>query len=114
MVCSWRETIIRGRVDRGPDSHRDMSSPINAAPHGQNLVVETKEGRVVIGRFDSSDGFQVLMHDVDVYDPPAGADPEPYIRETATYGVDVKKRDFALEAVSIVRWRKLGDVPKLQ
>ena len=90
-----------------------MNTPISAAPHGQNLVIETKTGRVVIGRFDSTNGFQVLMHDCDVYDPPAGADAEPYIRETATYGVDVKERDFAFDALSIVRWRKLGDVPKL-
>jgi hypothetical protein len=90
-----------------------MSSDLRTAPHGLNLVIETRTGRVIIGRFDSVSGFQVLMHDVDVYDPPAGADPEPYIRETATYGVDVKQRDFAFDAVSVVRWRKLGDVPKI-
>ena len=90
-----------------------MSANIQAAPHGSNLVVETKSGRVIIGRFDSSNGFQVLMHDCDVYDPPAGTDPEPYIRETATYGVDVKHRDYAFDALSIARWRKLGEVPKL-
>lgn len=90
-----------------------MSVNIQAAPHGSNLVVETKSGRVIIGRFDSSNGFQVLMHDCDVYDPPPGTDPESYIRETATYGVDVKHRDYAFDAISILRWRKLGEVPKL-
>ena len=88
-------------------------SNIHTAPHGQNLVIETKSGQVIIGRFDSTNGFQVIMHDVDVYDPPAGADPEPYIRETATYGVDVKKKDFAFDAGAVVKWRKLGDVPKI-
>ncbi len=90
-----------------------MSSDLRTAPHGLNLVVETRTGRVIIGRFDSVSGFQVLMHDVDVYDPPSGADPEPYIRDSATYGVDVKQRDFAFDAASVLRWRKLGDVPKL-
>jgi hypothetical protein len=90
-----------------------MSSPIHAAPHGQNLVIETRAGRVVIGRFDSATPFEVLMHDCDVYDPPSGADVEGYIRETATYGVDVKHKDFAFSAGEIVRWRKLGDVAKL-
>jgi hypothetical protein len=90
-----------------------MSSPIQGAPHGQNLVVETKSGRVIIGRFDSSNGFEVVMHDCDVYDPPSGTDVEGYIRETATYGVDVKHRDFSFSAVEVQRWRKLGDVPKL-
>jgi len=86
---------------------------LHNAPHGLNLVVETKSGRVIIGRFDNTNGFQVFMHDVDLYDPPAGADPEAYIRETATYGVDVKQRDFAFDASQVVRWRKLGEIAKL-
>lgn len=90
-----------------------MNPDLRTAPHGLNLVIETKSGRVIIGRFDSVSGFQAILHDVDVYDPPQGADPEPYIRETATYGVDVKQRDFALDASTVVRWRKLGDVEKL-
>jgi len=91
-----------------------MSGPIHGAPHGQNLVIETRTGRVIIGRFDSSTGFEVLMHDCDVYDPPEGADVEGYVRETATYGVDVKHKDYAFAAGDVLRWRKLGDVPKLQ
>lgn len=92
---------------------RRLMSSLASAPHGQNLVLETKTGRVVIGRFDSTNGFQVFLHDVDVYDPPAGTDPEPYIRETATYGVDVKHKDFVFDASQVVRWRKLGEIPKL-
>jgi hypothetical protein len=88
-------------------------SSIQSAPHGQNVVVETKSGRVVIGRFDNTNGFQVFMHDVDVYHPAAGTDPEPYIRETATYGVDVKQRDYEFAASEILRWRKLGEIEKL-
>jgi hypothetical protein len=89
-----------------------MSHNIHTAPHGSNLVVETKTGRVIIGRFDSTNGFQVIMHDCDVYDPPAGSNAEDYIRETAKFGVDVKQRDFAFDMSSITRWRKLGDIPK--
>ncbi len=88
-------------------------SSIASAPHGLNLVIETKAGRVIIGRFDNSNGFQVFLHDVDVWDPPAGADVEHYIRETATYGVDVKQRDFTCDAASVTRWRKLGEIEKL-
>ena len=89
-----------------------MSQNIQEAPHGMNLVVETDSGRVYIGRFDSTNGFQVLMHDCDVYDPPAGQDPESYIRETAKYGVDVKEKSITFDAHGITRWRSLGDVPK--
>ena len=90
-----------------------MSANIMNAPHGMNLVVECKDGRVVIGRFDESNGFEVLMHDVDVWDPSAGADSTAWIRETATYGVDVKHRDFRFPAGSVASWRPLGEVEKL-
>lgn len=83
------------------------------APHGMNLVVECKDGTVVIGRFDESNGFEVLMHDVDVWSPSQGPDPTHWVRETATYGVDVKHRDFKFSAGDVTGWRALGDVEKL-
>lgn len=89
-----------------------MTKSIQSAPHGSNIVIETNQGRVFIGRFDSTNGFQVLMHDCDVYDPPPGAVAEDYIRETAKYGVDVKEKDLTVDALSIARWRLLGDIAK--
>jgi hypothetical protein len=88
-------------------------SSLHLAPHGINLVVETKTGRVVVGRFDAVHGFEALLHDADVFEPSPGADPEHWIRETATLGVDVKHRDYKLDLASVVRWRKLGDIEKL-
>ena len=35
------------------------------APHGINIVVECNDGTIYIGRFDESNGFEVLMHDCD-------------------------------------------------
>ena len=91
----------------------DMSQNLSDAPHGMNLVIETSSGTVYIGRFDDSNGFEALLHDVDVYEPAEGADPEAYIRETATYGVDVKHRDLKVDATQVTRWRPLGDIEKL-
>lgn len=91
---------------------RAMTS-LHLAPHGINLVIETRSGRVIAGRFDAVHGLEALLHDADVYDPPAGADPEAWVRETATYGVDVKHRDYKVDLASVVRWRKLGDIEKL-
>lgn len=90
-----------------------MSAHIREAPHGMNLVVETQDGKVYIGRFDETNGFEVLMHDCDVFDPAGGEDAEHWIRETATYGVDVKHRDLKFPAAGITRWRPLGEIPKL-
>ena len=85
---------------------------IHEAPHGINVVVETHDRRVVIGRFDSTNGFTALLHDCDVRAFGADEDPEPYIRDTAKYGVDVKQRDLELDVAQIARVRLLGDIPK--
>jgi len=85
---------------------------IHEAPHGINVVVETHDHRVVIGRFDSTNGFTALLHDCDVKDFGADEDPEPYIRDTAKYGVDVNHKDVEVEVVNIERVRLLGQIPK--
>jgi hypothetical protein len=85
---------------------------IQDVPHGLNVVIETNSGPVYIGRFDSTSGFTALLHDVDVHKVAPGADPEPYIRETALYGVDVKARDLQVDVLDIKRVRLLKDVPK--
>ena len=90
-----------------------MSENIANAPHGMNLVIETQSGRVIIGRFDESNGFEVLMHDVDVFEADQEGDCQHWIRETATYGVDVKQRDFRFDASDVTRWTPLGDIEKL-
>jgi hypothetical protein len=87
---------------------------IHDAPHGTNLVVETRDGKVYIGRFDAVQGFEVLMHDCDVFDPQGGGDREHWIRETATYGVDVKHRNLTFPAHAVTRWQALGEVEKLR
>lgn len=86
---------------------------IQDAPHGINVVVETQKGRVYIGRFDSVNGFEALMHDCDFRDFQAGEDREPFIRETATYGIDVKERNSTVDVLQVARVRLLRDIPKL-
>ena len=90
-----------------------MNQNIHEAPHGMNLVLDTKSGSVIIGRFDSVNGLEVLMHDCDIFDPASGGDAEHWTRETATYGVDVKHRNYSLGAHEVTRWRPLGEVEKL-
>jgi DNA-directed RNA polymerase subunit E'/Rpb7 len=90
-----------------------MNDNIMNAPHGMNLVIECKSGTVVIGRFDESNGFEVIMHDVDIWEPKQGEVAAPWIRETATYGVDVKQRNFKFAALDVVKWTPLGDIEKL-
>ena len=85
---------------------------IHEAPHGINLVVETDRGILYIGRFDETNGFEVMMHDADVHHVGAGEDVEAYVRNTAKYGVAVTHRDVAFPTAGITRVRVLGDVAK--
>ena len=85
---------------------------IHEAPHGINLVVETDRNVLYIGRFDETNGFTVLMHDVDVHRLGQGEDAEQYIRNTAKYGVAVNEKDVTFDAARITRVRLLGDIPK--
>ena len=88
-----------------------MSANLQDAPHGINLVVET-DGTIYIGRFDETNGFEVLMHDCDVHPVQAGEDSEEYIKNTAKYGVAVNEKTVTFDALTITRVRLLGDIPK--
>ena len=85
---------------------------IHEAPHGINVVVETNQNAVYIGRYDETNGFTVLMHDVDVHELADGEDAEQYIKNTAKYGIAVTHKDFTFETSAITNVRLLGDVPK--
>jgi hypothetical protein len=85
---------------------------IHEAPHGINLVVETDRNVLYIGRFDETNGFQVLMHDADVHELTPGEDAEVYVRTAAKYGVAVNHKDVRFDTAGITRVRLLGDVPK--
>ena len=79
--------------------------------HGINLVVETTD-KIYIGRFDNSNGFQVLMHDCAIHPIAGGEEAEEFVRNTAKYGVAVDQRDVVFDAASIKNVRVLGDIPK--
>lgn len=84
---------------------------IQDAPHGINLVVETGD-TIYLGRFDNTNGFQALLHDVAVHPVEPGEDGEAYVKQCAKYGFAVDQRDVMLDVGQIRRVRLLGDVPK--
>jgi hypothetical protein len=87
------------------------SLPIHEAPHGINLVVETPE-TVYIGRFDHTDGFQVVMRDCAIRPVTSPAEDEAFVKNAAKYGIPVDRREVVLEASRVGRVRRLGDIPK--
>ena len=82
---------------------------LHEAPHGINLVIETTD-TVYIGRFDSTDGFQVVMHDCAIHKIEDEEKSEGFIKQTAKYGIPVDERDLVFEAANVKRVRILGDI----
>lgn len=99
--------------DTEPSCSQDNDEIMNIAqaPHGINLVVETKD-MVYIGRFDTTTGFEVLMHDVAAHPISERNSGEDFIRQTAKYGIQVEHRDLVFPSQGICRIRKLGDIVK--
>ena len=95
--------------DNSQDTEEIMN--IAQAPHGINLVVETPE-MIYIGRFDQTNGFEVLMHDAATHPINDGSDTEDFIRQTAKYGIPVEHRDIVFPSTGITRVRRLGDIIK--
>ena len=85
---------------------------IQAVTHGLNVVIETG-AKIYIGRFDSLNGFKALLHSCDVHPIGAGEDVEHYVRDAATYGVNVTQGDAEVDVLGIKSVRLLRDVPKL-
>jgi len=79
------------------------------APHGINLVVET-DAKIYIGRFDSTNGFQVFMHDAVMRELGQGDEREDFVKQTAKYGVPVEHKDLTFDAAGVSRIRRLGDI----
>ena len=84
---------------------------IHEAPHGINIVVDT-ERAIYIGRFDNTNGFEVLMHDCAVHQLEDGEDPEVYVKQTAKYGVAVDHKDVTFPTSIVKRVRILGDIER--
>lgn len=82
---------------------------IHEAPHGINIVVDT-ENSIYIGRFDNTNGFEVVMHDCAVHAITEGEDPEAFVKQTAKYGIPVEHKDFTFPTAGVKRVRILGDI----
>ncbi len=84
---------------------------IHEAPHGINLVVETPDV-VYIGRFDETNGFQVIMHDCSIHRIESAEETEAFVKNAAKYGLAVDQRDVVFDATQVQRVRVLGEIPK--
>lgn len=79
--------------------------------HGMTVVVETDDGRALVGRFHEEKNGHILMLDVDIH---SGADGEPsreeFLKNACAHGVWAKLARLEVPAGSVTSLRRLADL----
>lgn len=78
--------------------------------HGITVVVDTKGPKVYIGRCDTMNFMQVILHDADEHDESDGLAKAEYVKKAAAYGVWKKHDRIAIPKTEVVSVTRLGDV----
>lgn len=79
--------------------------------HGITVVVETKDGRLYVGRCDVADAFHVVLLDADLHEEGGEGPSRPeYLRSAAKFGVWAKHRRIDLPAAQVLSIQRLGDL----
>lgn len=79
--------------------------------HGITVVLETKDARTYVGRFDNQDEQGVHLLDVGVHDSSAAAQSqEEFLRRSAKFGIRAEHKHFLVPGGEVVRIRRLAEV----
>jgi hypothetical protein len=84
--------------------------PGHSELHGITVVVEAKDERTYVGRFDSEDGRGVHMLDVGVHDRNAGVSKEEYLRMSVKFGIRTEHKHLVIPADQVIRIIRLGEL----
>lgn len=84
--------------------------PGHAELHGITVVVETRDARTYVGRYDSEDERGVRMLDVGVHKPGAELSKEEYVRKSAKFGVRSEHEHLVVPTDQVIRITRLGDI----
>lgn len=75
--------------------------------HGQTVVLYTRSGRVVAGRWDAVQGGELVMRDAAVHEDPATH--AAWVAEVKQYGIPVQHRVFTLPHAEVERVVRLRE-----
>ena len=84
--------------------------PGHAELHGITVVLETRESRTYVGRYDSEDAAGVHLLDVGVHEPETGLSREEYIRKSARFGVRSDQKHLVVPPDQVLRITPLRDI----
>jgi hypothetical protein len=84
--------------------------------HGVTVVLEARNGRTYVGRFDSQDERGVHLLDVGVHPSGGGGavgeqSREAYLKRTLKFGVRAEHKHLVVPADEVVAMTRLADVP---
>jgi hypothetical protein len=86
--------------------------PGHAELHGITVVLEARDARTYVGRYDSEDAAGVHLLDVGVHEPEnAGLSREEYVRKSAKFGVRSDQKHLVVPADQVLRITPLRDIP---
>jgi hypothetical protein len=87
--------------------------PGHSELHGITVVVETRDDRTYVGRYDSEDAAGLHMLDVGIHDPSVASQlsKEEYLRKCSRFGVPNEQKHLVLPATSVVRITRLSEIP---
>lgn len=83
--------------------------PDHEALHGITVVLDTADGRTIVGRYHDAEGGVVKLHDVAIY--VAGAvSREDYLRRTLKFGVRTEHKFLAVPTAAVRGITPLGEL----
>jgi hypothetical protein len=79
--------------------------------HGVTVVLDTTDGRVIVGRYHDTEAGRLRLHDVAVHDPRAtGVSKEDYLRKTIKFGLRTEQKFLAVPAAEVTALTPLGQL----
>jgi hypothetical protein len=86
--------------------------PGHAPLHGITVVVETRQERTYVGRFDTDDGGEVHILDAGVHDLALDGrlSKDEYIRKSVKFGVPSQHKHLTVPTAEIIRITRLGEI----
>lgn len=93
-------------------SHRLSGQPLHADRHelhGITVVLDTRDARTYVGRFDSQDERGVHLFDVGVFDPSQGSR-QDYLRRSVKFGIRVDRPDLSVAPADVTGITPLGQI----
>jgi hypothetical protein len=84
--------------------------PGHEALHGVTVVVDTTDGRTIVGRYHDTENGAVRLHDAGVHQSAGGVSREEFLAKTLKFGVRAEHRFLAVPAESVTAMRPLNEL----